>query len=184
MITIPQPAMVLNAEDVPGPDYKMWNSRKVKEGEDPKWVMINVASIAKAATGGKLKALVVNCHGYYAVLKEHKYWFNEKGGGFGLGIGTGITRANVDLVMGEIKGLVDDIWLVACGAAQISQAGGAGDGNLFCGSMAKATGANVYASTAKQSTGLWPTIPYGKIDGYEGDVYKYKPDGSNELTNY
>ena len=96
MITIPQPAMVLNADDVPGPDYKMWNTRRVKENEDPLWVMKNVASVAKSATGAKLKALVINCHGYYRTLKEHKWWFDERGGGFGLGIGTGITRSNVE----------------------------------------------------------------------------------------
>ncbi len=184
MITIAQPAMVLNADNVPGPDYKMWNTRKVKKDEDPVWVMRNVATIARSATGGKLKSLVVNCHGYYAVIKEHKWWFDERGGGFGLGIGKGITRSNVETVMGEITGLVDNIWLVACGAAQISQAGGSGDGNLFCSAMAKKVGCNVYASDAKQSTGLWPYIPYGKIDGYEGKVWKYKSDGSNELTNY
>jgi hypothetical protein len=174
MITIPQPAMVLNAENVPGPDYKMWNTRKVTKDTDPKGLMTNVASVAKAADGGRLKALVINCHGYS----------REKKGGYGLSLGTGITRANVHPLFTTLSGLVDDIWLVACQAATISEPGGDGDGNLFCCAMAKAAGANVYASTAKQTTGLWPYIPYGKIDGFEGKVYKYKSDGSCELTNY
>ncbi|RJF89053.1 hypothetical protein D3874_20450 [Oleomonas cavernae] len=174
MITIPQPAMVLNAENVPGPDYKMWNTRKVTKDTDPKWLMINVASVARSATNGKLLALVINCHG------------KAKGdnGGYGLSLGTGIKRGNVEPLFSTLKGLVDDIWLVACQAARISEPGGDGDGNLFCGAMAKAAGANVYASTADQTTGLWPYIPFGKIDGYEGKVYKYKSDGSCELTNY
>ncbi len=184
MISIAQPAMALNAENVPGPDYKMWNTRKVEKKEDPVWVMKNVATVARSATGARLKSLVINCHGYYGVVKTRKYWFDETGGGFGLSLGQGITRVNVEAVFREITGLVDTIWIVACGAAQISTPGGGGDGNLFCCAIAKTVGCDVYASTDKQSTWLLPSVPYGKIDGYEGKVYRYKSDGSAELTAY
>ena len=49
--------------------------------------------------------------------------------------------------------------------------------------IAKAAAANLYVSTASQDTGLWPSIPFGCIDGFEGRVYKYEPDGSTELTD-
>lgn len=107
MISIAQPAMALNAENVPGPDYKMWNTRKVEKKEDPVWVMKNVATVARSATGARLKSLVINCHGYYGVVKTRKYWFDETGGGFGLSLGQGITRVNVEAVFREIAGLVD-----------------------------------------------------------------------------
>ncbi|MFN8178155.1 MAG: hypothetical protein U0167_09505 [bacterium] len=165
MIRIPQPAMAINANDVPGPNYKMWNTRFVTRKDDPRWIMINVASVAKAA-GGKLKALVINCHGSAGRL----------------GLGTGIARGNTD-VFEEIKGLVDDIYITACQVAFISGPRTSTDGNLFSGEIAKAAAANVYVSTASQDTGLWPSIPYGYIDGFEGRVYKYKSDGSNELTS-
>ena len=165
MIKIPQPAMAINADDSPGPKYKMWNTRFVTRKDDPMWIMRNAAAVAKAAKGGKLHALVINCHGSSGRL----------------GLGTGIHRDNTD-VFAELKGLVGDIYIIACETAYISGPRSSTDGNLFCGQIAKAAGAFVYASTASQNTGLWPAIPYGYIDGYEGAVYRYKPDGSNELT--
>ena len=166
MIKIPQPAMVLNANDVPGADYKMWNTRVVTRKDDARWLMRNVASVARAAPGGRLKALVINCHASAASL----------------GLGTGISSGNTD-VFDEIKGLVDEIYIVACQVAYIQGPGTGTDGNLFTGAVAKRSGANVYASTASQNAGIWPAFPFGYIDGFEGSVYKYKPDGSNELTS-
>ena len=78
---------------------------------------------------------------------------------------------------------IGEIYVVACKAAEISNPGTSldGDGNLFCCEIAKNAGADVYASTATQSPGLWNDlrgIPYGKIDNYEGDVYRWRADGS------
>ncbi len=165
MIKIPQPAMALNADDVPGPDYKMWNTRKVTRKDDARWLMRNVASVARSTSTGRLKALVINCHASAASL----------------GLGTGISRGNTD-VFDELKGLVDEIYIVACEVAYINGPGTGTDGNLFTCAVAKNSGAYVYASTASQNTGIWPAIPFGYIDGFEGKVYKYKPDGSVELT--
>jgi len=166
LIRIPQPAMALNADDSPGPAYKMWNTRSVTRKDDARWLMKNVASVARSASGGRLKALVINCHASAGRI----------------GLGTGVSQANAD-VFDEIRGLVDDIYIVACEVAYIMAPGTSTDGNLFVCAVAKAAAANVYASTASQNTGAWPYIPFGYIDGFEGKVYKYKPDGSNELTN-
>jgi hypothetical protein len=190
LIDIPQPAMAWNAKNVPGPDYKMWNTWQVDETQTPQHMLEWTAYVARTAPGGKLKSLVINCHGIYA-----KFGCNadgkscKEGGGFGLSIGAeGIHRKDTQLfgILNPKDGtpLVDDIYLVACGIAQISIPGtsGDGDGNLFCCAIAKAAGANVYGSTEEQTTGLWPYIPYGKIDGFEGKVYMWKPDGSCILT--
>jgi hypothetical protein len=128
------------------------------------------------APGGKLGSLVINCHGYEV----------KSGGGYGLQLGAGIQRRHTALFRG-LKGLLSEIHIVACKAAQISDPGtsGDGDGNLFCCEIAKNAGVNVYASTAMQTPGLWNDlwgIPYGKIDDYEGDVYRWRPDGSCQLV--
>jgi hypothetical protein len=177
--------MALNSEDAPGPHYKMWNTYEVPADHSPSHILGWAARVAKGAPDGKLGSLVINCHGYYgkyACSVDGKKC--ETGGGFGLGLGTGIRRSDTPLFSG-LKGLLTEIHIIACGAAQISIPGtsGDGDGNLFCCEIAKNAGAYVYASTSKQNTGLWPSIPYGKIDGYEGKVYRWDPDGSCRLTN-
>ena len=163
MITIAQPSMVMNAEGVPGPDYHMWNTWRVPKGDKPDHILGWAGAVARGAPGSKLNAVVINCHGDPAQLY----------------LGTGISWPEVPL-FSNLAGCVDDIHIVACGVVTF---GGANDGNLFCGAIAKAAKANVYASNADQTTGAWPYIPYGKIDGYEGKVWKWHPDGSNELTN-
>jgi hypothetical protein len=155
--------MALNAVNVPGPDYKMWNTWQVPKTKTPAEILNWVAAVAKGAGGGRLNALVINCHGSPARL----------------GIGTGIGWSEVNSFK-LISGLLDDIYIVACNVVSFS---GARDGNLFCSEIAKSAGANVFASNATQSTGLWPALPYGKIDGYEGQVWKWFPNGSNMLTD-
>lgn len=163
MIKLAQPSMALNSEDAPGPHYKMWNSWEVPTSDNPIHVLNWAATVAKGTSGGKLNALVFNCHGAPAYLK----------------MGTGISWGQVGL-FSTLSGLVDEIYLVACSVVSFT---GSGDGNLFCSAMAKSSGAYVYASNHTQTTGLWPTLPYGKIDGFEGKVWKWHPDGSNELSD-
>ena len=155
--------MALNAADVPGPHYKMWNTWEIPASEDPNHILGWASAVAKGASGGKLNALVFNSHGSPA----HLY------------MGTGIGWPQV-ASFSMLAGLVDEIYIIAC---QVVSFTGAGDGNLWCGAIAKAAKAMVYASNAKQSTGLWPWIPYGNIDGYEGKVWRWYPDGHNELTD-
>src|SRR5262249_41662609 len=106
--------------------------------------------------------------------------------GFGLSLGTGIRREHTGL-FSKLKGLVGHIYIVACRAAAISVPGTTsdGDGNLFCCEIAKNSGAYVYASTTWQDAGLYPWLPYGYIDGFEGQVYRYRPsDGKAEPVDY
>ena len=54
---------------------------------------------------------------------------------------------------------------------------------LFCSAMAKIAKAYVYALlNESQTTGLWPYIPYGKIDGFEGKFGNGARMALNELT--
>lgn len=166
MIKIPQPAMVWNAENVPDPKYKMWHSWTVASNVDPAHACAWTAVVAKGHPDGKLKALVINCHSSPASL----------------GIGTGISIGQIG-AFAQLSGLVTDIYIVGCNV--VSFDGTALDGNLFCGAMAKAAGANVYASDSEQNPGVFwlaNAIPFGYIDGYEGRVWKWLPDGSNQLT--
>lgn len=163
MIKLAQPSMVLNADGVPGPYYKMWNSWTVPRTAKPINIITWVASVvssAPPAPGGF--NLVINCHGANARLA----------------LGTGFGYAQLPL-FSLLAPKVSRIYLVACNVVSFS---GGGDGNLFCSAMAKNAQAQVFASNHTQDTGIWRSIPYGCIDGYEGDVWMWNPDGSNELT--
>ncbi len=164
MIKLEQPAMALNAEGVPGPYYKMWNTWIVPPTAKTADILSWVASVAGSAppTEGGFN-LVINCHGSSASL----------------GLGTGISWSQVPM-FSLLAPSVFNIYIVACNVVSFT---GAGDGNLFCSAIAKNTQARVFASNHTQTTGAWPTVPYGYIDGFEGDVWMWHPDGSNELTS-
>ena len=123
------------------------------------------AKVAGDVRGG-LRCVVFNSHG----------WPGE------LGIGTGITPPQASLFK-VLSGKVNTIFIVACEVAEIGSTNF--DGNLFCGAIAKASGATVFCSTALQSPYLYPIIglPFGSIDEYEGIVYRYNRDGSNRAVN-
>lgn len=169
MITLAQPSMALNSEKITGPDYKMWNSWKVADSTESGHIIGWTRCVADSAPGGRLKAVVFNCHGSAAAL----------------GIGQGIFWMDLHL-FSQLKGRVDEIYIVACDVVTFTGPNqyGQPDGNLFCSSMAKLSGAKVYASDARQHPPLFGDIPFGKIDGFEGRVWCWSPvDGSNTLTD-
>jgi hypothetical protein len=177
MINLIQPSMALNARnatptpgyDVPGPIFSMWNTWQVTNDKAPSDICSWVAAVAGGApdfgggAGGVLNNLVINCHGHVVHLT----------------IGTGINFSDVSS-FNLLSGLVKNIWITAC---QFVSFTGPGDGNLFCGALAKSVSAYVYASDADQDTFVFPALPYAFIDGYEGNVWKWHPDGSNEPVN-
>ncbi|TWS98449.1 hypothetical protein [Reyranella sp. CPCC 100927] len=168
MIDIEQPAMALNGHGAPG-RVRMWNTWDVKEGAPSEHIVGWVAQVARTAPGGKLKNIVINCHGEPGVLLI--------GQGFGGGTGA---------LFSKWRGLVDNIWITACEAAKIdertSSVGGISvtwyrDGNIFCSEMAKQAGCFVIVSTELQAGPKGDRLPYGKIDSYEGLTLKYDPTG-------
>lgn len=166
MITIPQPSMALNAQGVPGPYYRMWNSWTVPPSTAASHVLgwtASVGAAAKAKYPDNEFNVVINCHGAPARMA----------------LGSGIGWAQVPL-FSLWAPMVDNIYIVACEVVSFT---GAGDGNLFCGAIAKQAACNVFASNHTQTTGAWPYIPYGKIDGFEGNVWMWDSSGANTLTS-
>lgn len=160
MIKVPFPHMALNAENVPGTKYRMWHTWEVESSISPDGMLGWIAKVASGAPEGKLKTLIFNAHGHPGGIK----------------IGAGITRSDASK-FSVLKGLVQNIVIVACRVAYIDSAGGDSDGNLFCSDIAKAAKAYVTASTAKQRDDSWFGLPIGYIDDWEGTVLTYAPWG-------
>lgn len=161
MITIEQQAMALNAADI-SRRYQMWNTWDLSATETVSHIFEWVRSVASGATGGKLKNLVINCHGAPGYLA--------------MGTG-GLRRSNVGWFR-QWRDKIEKIWLTACQPGFIQAPGKASDGNLFVGEIAKEANCYVVASTETQVFRANHTYPYGQIDSYEGLVLSYAPDGS------
>src|SRR5215831_17600319 len=169
-IEIPQPSMALNAPDAPGKHYRMWNTWEVPATDTPDHILSWTATVADGAPGGRLEAVVINCHGFYNNTTR------QGTGGYGLSLGTGILRADTPK-FSKLRGKVRAIWITACGTARIStlNAAGDGDGNLFCSEIARNAGAYVYAATTLQYHDIF--LRANRIDDYEGLVLRYNPQG-------
>ncbi len=156
MITIESPNMALNDSRI-SRTYQMDNTWPVQT-TDTKDHIINW--VAAVAGGGKLKNLVLNCHGNAGFMQ----------------MGAGFARSDTDLFAGW-RGLVDKIWITGCRVGFINSAGGNDDGNLFCSAIAKAAGCYLVVSTETQWFIGNTLYPKGKIDSFEGLVLSYGPGG-------
>lgn len=160
MFTIEQPSMALNDRvGVPHSRINMWNTWDVPQNDTREHIISWVATVARGATGGKLKHLVINCHG---------------NAGF-VGIGQGFSRSHTGLFTAW-AGLVEKIWFVACLVARIQTAGGSSDGNIFCSDIAKNANCYVVAPTEEQRNRGGYTL--GQMPTYEGLVLSYGPQGN------
>jgi hypothetical protein len=169
MIKVPFPHMCLHSHDVPGEKYKMWNTDTVPANKTVPEMVDQIVGIARTAPGGYLETLIFNSHGWPGRIL----------------IGTIIDRTDCDA--GKFKPILDgrlvrNIWIVACEVAYIEKAGTVSDGNYFCYRFAQSTGAYVTAGTAVQwsqkiySFGIGK-LPYGYIDDWEGEVFRWNPEG-------
>lgn len=169
MIRVPFPHMCLHSHDAPGEKFKMWNTDTVPASKTVPEMVDQIVKIAKSAPGGYLETLIFNSHGMPGVIL----------------IGTTIDRTDCDA--GKFKpildgGYVKNIWIVGCEVAYIQNAGSITDGNYFCYRFAQSTGAYVTAGTTIQKTQtVYPFgingLPYGHIDNWEGQVFKWNPEG-------
>lgn len=167
MITLEEPHMGLN--DVTGP-YKvhMWKTSPVYPTTTLQHILEEVAEAARRAPGGKLRNLVFCCHGMPAYLF----------------CGQGIGRADTARFT-VWRDLVEKIWFSACNLAYSTPASGRGcapgpahgDGHMFCSEIAQAAQCYVVASTELQAYTAGRTLPYGKLDSFEGLVLSYNPAG-------
>ena len=170
MFTLEQPSMALNDSRAPkGTKVIMQINRTVTPDEGISSFLHAVVEAAKSVPGGKLKNLVLNCHGNPGELQ----------------MGCGITRSLTDrfrmLVVND-QPLVETIYLKACLVARIDGPGSQTDGNLFCCEIAKNARCKVVASTTEQVRG-WYELGYGQLDRFEGTVLVYGPQG-NVLSSY
>jgi hypothetical protein len=127
--------------------------------------------------GAEYVTMIINCHGYEFERKDYKGRTTSHGG-FGLKIGTGIRTEEDVKAFRHVMPHVDYIILTVCKAAAITNPGSTwnGDGNLFCGAIAKKALSVVYASTATQRTSEHTGV--GKIDALNGTWIRYSEDGS------
>ncbi|MEP6850965.1 MAG: hypothetical protein ABI999_19060 [Acidobacteriota bacterium] len=176
MFVIEQPAMALN--DTRGTTtVNMQINRTIQPEEGVTDILQKVVVAAKGTTDGKLKSLVLECHGQPGQLI----------------MGAGIDRSLVDrfsMLVVNKKPLVETIYLRSCLVARIDGPGSMSDGNLFCSAIAKNAKCTVVASTAIQSQRSYKksqgeSLPYGMLDEFEGTVLFYGPEGNvwHSFTN-
>jgi hypothetical protein len=161
MITIHQPAIAVNDTR----DFglaQMWNTYKVQPHFTRSEITSNLRHVARSAPGGRVKSIVICCHGNPGSLQ----------------LGEGFDRSNAG-AFGRLAGMVEIIWIRACRFAAIDSPNSetAGDGNLFCSEIARNARCYVFASSADQMTDA-RFLPFGKLDNFEGAVFQYGPQGN------
>jgi hypothetical protein len=135
-----------------------------------------------------IKNLLIACHGLYSKLEGT----NKTAGGFGIELGTGIHKFNIDLIK-KLQGKVSNIYLYVCGAAiamdqtnldklkdtnQSFHPDYVTDNRVLCSQMAGFTEANVYASSEMQDyNDYWGFLAFD-FKTWEGKVEKFTPQGA------
>jgi hypothetical protein len=185
MIQFKDPSMALNAWEpnntdytVPGFHYQFSNTWAVKKSDTPEKIAGWVATVAAGAPGGRLNALVLNCHGFYSTGRNTPQAFKKEGsGGFGLYLGgSGIFQKDLSrfAIWGQNKA-IEEIHITSCGIGKMTNLGGAGDGDRYCWTLAQVSGATVYGAIYEQFVEV-NSLPFNAIDDYEGIVKRYYPD--------
>jgi len=171
MFTLEQPSMALNSTEISWSKIKMWNTWEVDRSQTKQHIVEWVATVASGAPGGKLKNVVINCHGLPG-------W---------VGIGQGFNVHDLGLFH-DWAGKVDKIWFVACLVARIPDSNyqatlntrypgfGAGDGNVFCSTLAQNAHCYVYAATEEQRNRGGYSV--GQMPTFEGLCLSYGPQGN------
>jgi hypothetical protein len=159
------------------------NSFKVSESHPIEHVWDWVAACSDR--NGRIKNLLIACHGGYADLD------NTQGpaGGFGILLGTGITKYNVQLTR-KLLGRVSNIYMFVCGGGRqipdnlessMSQSSWhpdyANNNRQICMDIAAYSEANVYASSEIQKYGNSFWLDRFDFGAWEGKVEKFSPYG-------
>src|SRR5438128_3425457 len=162
--------MALNSPQISWSEILMWNTWKVDNNSTREHIVEWVAIVARGAAGGKLKNLVISCHGLPG-------W---------VGIGQGFNSTHLPM-FSAWAGLVQNIWFVACLVAATPNAAyqqqlntnypgfGTGDGTAFCSRLAQTTHAYVVAPTEEQRNRGGYTL--GQLPAYEGLLKCFNPQG-------
>jgi hypothetical protein len=177
MIKIPQPSMVLNAPDFPA-RCTMRVTYDVDPQEAPDIYLRQVRQAAMRQPGGRLRYLIINCHGIYRSLTGGPG--DRPSGGYGLSLGKGLFTHNAE-VFGLLRSggpgsapLVEKIFITSCGASAVSPQNGMGDGDgeRMCKKIAKHSGAMVFGADIIQVFGIdaFGQLPPYQIKSFNGTV--------------
>lgn len=171
MFKLLQPSMALNAADITWSKIRMQITKEsVSVSLTREQIIQDVVTAANGVSGGKLKNVVINCHGLPGYV----------------GIGQGFNSSHLGLFTAW-AGKVEKIWFVACLVARIPTAqmqtqlnttypgAGAGDGNVFCSQLARNAHCYVVAPTERQVNQGGYVI--GQMPSYEGLVLSYNRQG-------
>lgn len=136
------------------------------------------AVVAREAPGGRLKALVINCHGNYnfdyTSTTDSAGGIPQISGGFGLKIGSGIDWKNAGTLFRALAGLVGEIHLYACGTANNPTVLEASAGQVsLCQTIADASRAIVVGSAALQPDVTGPGLNLAPV--MTGKPVRYAP---------
>ncbi|MFI0847627.1 hypothetical protein [Mesorhizobium sp. IMUNJ 23232] len=161
------------------------NTWYVPQTASPPSIASAVETVAQSsAIGGRLKALIICCHGSPGYI----------------GIGTGISQSDASaFARPGLRGRIQQLWIRACLVARVQTADGSGtsapglrpfvtgavDGGDLCQALADALQCEVVASTELQaaspeSTGTTsrfgiPELPFGMMDEWDGLVARFRP---------
>jgi hypothetical protein len=167
MIQIPSPALAINDDRVDG-HIRVQSNVHVYSNDSRQYILNYVVNTARATPGGRLKSLVLNCHGQPGCLI----------------MGEGFWAEHTHLFQAW-RGLVDTIWITACRIAsrvpEPRMPKKSSDGFLFCQQIAMNARCNVVASLHEQVVPN-KAIPEGSIDNFEGRLLCWKHDGTVAWT--
>jgi hypothetical protein len=176
MFRLERPNMAVNDKRVAGGctyrRFQMWNTWDIDATETREHIVEWVATVARGATGGKLKHLVLSSHGLPANLQ----------------LGQGFDQSHVPL-FAAWAGLIEKIWLPNCLIARIPEPAlkaqldhdhpgvKISDGNVFCSELAKTVHCYVVAATEDQCE-TPADVPTDMMTSFEGLVLSYGPEGN------
>jgi hypothetical protein len=152
--------------------FQLGNTWNIGQNESRQHIINWVAQVARNAQGGKLKNLVLSCHGLPGYLQ----------------LGQGFNSSHMDMFV-QWRGLIEKIWLPNCLVARIPDTAmsaqmaqsypgfGVSDGNIFCSSLAKKVRCYVVASTEIQLE-YFRVLPIDMMTSFEGLVLSYGPEGN------
>jgi hypothetical protein len=161
MFRLERPSIAVNDPRVRGgpPDFRvrrywMWRTLDIQEDTPRQLIIDRVAHHARSARGGKVKHLVLSCHGRPGYLA----------------LGEGFSRNHLALLTAW-RGLIEKIWLPNCEVAR------ARDGHAFCSTLARTVGCYVVAPTELQCDPAITLAP-DQMTSFEGLVVGYDSSGN------
>lgn len=165
MIKMTQPSLALHSYNVPGYEFKMWQSWKMPKTATVQNVINWINWGIDHSPELYLHNVIINCHGGPGRLR--------------IGENCRLTINDVGLFAPlKAKGSIGRIWMVACEVAKD------GVGKQFGSALALASGCHVIGSDKDQYVdfGFYCSFcPKDHIDDFEGTPFIFSPAGGYEV---